>query len=105
MTYCHQEWESISTRANVELYKSWNHMQMDGVGLWGTTREIHDDNPPLVPYKEVKSPPQSFPKILSIPKVAGQAVKRGSLYKGVLDSLHTGQANGRANPFEISRRN
>ena len=70
----------------------WNHMQMDGVGLWGTTREIYDDNPPLVPYKEVKSPPPILPEILSIPKVAGQAVKRGSLYKGVSDRLHTGQA-------------
>ena len=45
----------MSKRGVIQIV--WNHMQMDGVGLWGTTREIYDDNPPLVPYKEVKSPP------------------------------------------------
>jgi len=70
----------------------WNHMQLDGVGLWYAIRTLFDENPPLIPYRDVKPPPPVLPEILSLPKVAGQAMKRGVLYKAVSDTLHTGHA-------------
>ena len=75
-----------------EIHIIWNHVQMDGVSLWNTTRLLYDENPPLIPYRDVKPPPPILPEILSLPKVAGQAMKRGSLYHAVSDSLSTGQA-------------
>ena len=74
-----------------EIHIVWNHMQMDGVGLWNTTRFLYDENPPLIPYRDIKPPLPILPEILSLPKVAGQAMKRGSLYHAVSDTLTTGQ--------------
>ena len=73
-----------------EIHVVWNHMQMDGVGLWASIREIFDDNPPLIPYRDVPPPPPVLPELLSLPKVAGQAFKRGSLYKAAGEDLHRG---------------
>ena len=75
-----------------EIQVVWNHLQMDGVGVWRTIRELFDPNPPLIPYKEVPAPPPILPEILSLPKVAGQAMKRGSLYKAAGSELTTGSA-------------
>ena len=75
-----------------EIHIVWNHMQMDGVGLWNTTRMLYDENPPLIPYRDIKPPPPIFPEILSLPKVAGQAMKRGSLYQAASEQLYTGQS-------------
>ena len=75
-----------------EIHIIWNHMQMDGVGLWNSTRLLYDENPPLIPYRDIKPPPPILPEILSLPKVAGQAMKRGSLFHAASDTLSTGQA-------------
>ena len=83
----------------------WNHMQMDGVGLWGITRALYDHNPPLIPYRDVKPPPPILPEILSLAKVAGQAIKRGSLYKAATEKVHIGQSIWDANQIrEIKKK-
>ena len=68
----------------------WNHMQMDGVTLWRATRVQYDYNPPLVPYKEVKTPPPLLPELLSSFKLSKQLLTRGSLYREAGENISTG---------------
>ena len=70
----------------------WNHMQLDGVGVWNTIRMLFDENPPLIPYQDVQAPPPFLPEFLSLPQVANQALKRGSLYKEATTDLSLGQS-------------
>ena len=65
-------------------------MQMDGVTLWRATREQYDYNPPLVPYKEVKTPPPLLPELLSSFKLSRQLLTRGALYKEAGENISTG---------------
>lgn len=59
----------------------WNHMQTDGVGMWGTLRTLFDENPPLVPYRDVPVPPPIIPELLALPSTARRLAWRGRLRK------------------------
>lgn len=60
----------------------WNHMQMDGVGLWRTVRTLFDENPPLLPFKEShKAPPRIIPEIIGLPSLVRRMAWRGKLRK------------------------
>ena len=61
----------------------WNHLQVDGVGLWRELREVYDENPPLIPYRSVSAPIPIVPEIMGIPQMAKSATMRGSLHKGI----------------------
>ncbi len=61
----------------------WNHLQVDGVGLWRELREVYDENPPLIPYRSVSAPPPILPEIMGIPQMAKQVAIRGSLHKNI----------------------
>ncbi len=64
----------------------WNHMQTDGVGMWNALRGMFDPNPPLIPYREVPSPPPFVPEILALPSAARRLVWRGRLRRQAPDS-------------------
>lgn len=72
-------WFDLSTPGLIHII--WNHLQVDGVGLWRELREVFDENPPLIPYRAVAKPPPVLPEILGIPQLAKQATIRGTLYK------------------------
>ena len=74
-------WFDISTPGLIHII--WNHLQVDGVGLWRELREVYDENPPLIPYRSVSAPPPIVPEIMGIPQMAKQATIRGSLHKGI----------------------
>ncbi|MFT4977662.1 MAG: hypothetical protein ACI8S6_003569, partial [Myxococcota bacterium] len=57
----------------------WNHMQTDGVGMWNTLRPLFDENPPIVPFKDVPTPPPFLPELLALPRVARRLAWRGRL--------------------------
>ncbi|MEO1171858.1 MAG: hypothetical protein AAFX94_07370 [Myxococcota bacterium] len=64
-----------------EIRMVWNHMQTDGVGMWTTLRTLFDENPPLIPYKDVPIPPPVLPELLAIPSTARRLAWRGKLKK------------------------
>jgi len=64
----------------------WNHMQTDGVGMWGMLRPLFDENPPLIPYKDVPAPPIAIPELLALPSVARRMTWRSRLRKGIASS-------------------
>ncbi|MEL6544500.1 MAG: hypothetical protein AAFQ82_07725 [Myxococcota bacterium] len=66
----------------------WNHMQTDGVGMWGTLRTLFDENPPLVPYRDVPPPPPLLPELMALPSTARRLVWRGRLKKTVQKGEH-----------------
>lgn len=74
-------WFDMSTPGLIHII--WNHLQVDGVGLWRELREVYDENPPLIPYRSVSAPPPIVPEIMGIPQMAKQATLRGSLHKGI----------------------
>ena len=74
-------WFDMSTPGLIHII--WNHLQVDGVGLWRELREVYDENPPLIPYRSVSAPPPIVPEIMGIPQMAKQATIRGSLHKGI----------------------
>ena len=61
----------------------WNHMQTDGVGMWNALRPLFDENPPLIPYRDVPLPPPALPELLALPTLARRMVWRGHLRKGL----------------------
>ena len=61
----------------------WNHMQTDGVGMWSALRPLFDENPPLIPYKDVPVPPPVLPELLALPSVARRLTWRGRLREGM----------------------
>ena len=74
-------WFDMSTPGLIHIV--WNHLQVDGVGLWRELREVYDENPPLIPYRSVSAPPPIVPEIMGIPQMAKSATIRGSLHKGM----------------------
>lgn len=74
-------WFDMSTPGLIHIV--WNHLQVDGVGLWRELREVYDENPPLIPYRSVSAPPPIVPEIMGIPQMAKQVTIRGSLHKGI----------------------
>ena len=74
-------WFDLSTPGLIHII--WNHLQVDGVGLWRELRAVFDENPPLIPYRSVAAPPPLVPEIMGIPQMTKQATIRGSLYKGI----------------------
>ena len=74
-------WFDLSTPGLIHII--WNHLQVDGVGLWRELREVYDENPPLIPYRSVAAPPPILPELMGIPQMAKQATIRGSLYKDI----------------------
>ena len=75
-------WFDLSAPGRVRIV--WNHMQVDGVGLWRDLRELFDPNPPLVPYRDVKAPAAVLPELLALPSLARRMLWRGGLRR--LDS-------------------
>ncbi len=69
-----------------EIRMVWNHMQTDGVGMWTTLRTLFDENPPLIPYKDVPIPPPVLPELLAIPSTARRLVWRGKLKRKQLET-------------------
>lgn len=59
----------------------WNHMQVDGVGLWRAVRPLFDPNPPLVSYDNARRPPPFVPELLALPRMARRLSWRGKLGK------------------------
>jgi hypothetical protein len=57
----------------------WNHMQTDGVGMWNTLKPLFDENPPIVPFRDVATPPPFLPELMALPKVARHMAWRGKL--------------------------
>lgn len=57
----------------------WNHMQTDGVGMWNTLRPLFDENPPIVAFDHVPTPPPLLPELLALPRVARRLAWRGRL--------------------------
>jgi len=57
----------------------WNHMQTDGVGMWNALRPLFDENPPIVPFRDVPTPPPFLPELLALPRVARCMAWRGKL--------------------------
>lgn len=74
-------WFDLSTPGLIHII--WNHLQVDGVGLWRELRQVFDQNPALIPYRSVAAPPPVLPEIMGIPQLAKQATIRGSLYKSM----------------------
>ena len=74
-------WFDLSTPGLIHII--WNHLQVDGVGLWRELREVYDENPPLIPYRSVAAPPPVVPEIMGIPQLAKQATIRGTLHKSM----------------------
>ena len=74
-------WFDLSTPGLIHII--WNHLQVDGVGLWRELREVYDENPPLIPYRDVSAPIPIVPEIMGIPQMAKTATMRGSLHKGI----------------------
>ena len=72
-------WFDLTQRGLIHIV--WNHLQVDGVGLWRELREVYDENPPLIPFRSVAVPPPVVPESLGIPQLAKQATIRGALYK------------------------
>ena len=74
-------WFDLSTPGLIHII--WNHLQVDGVGLWRELREVYDENPPLIPYRSVSAPIPIVPEIMGIPQMAKSATMRGSLHKNI----------------------
>ena len=72
-------WFDLATPGLIHI--TWNHLQVDGVGLWRELREVYDENPPLIPYRSVSVPPPIVPEIMGIPQMAKSVTIRGSLHK------------------------
>lgn len=66
----------------------WNHMQTDGVGIWATLKPLFDDNPPLVPYRDVSTPPPVMPELLSLPRLARMTRWKAELPRLDSKTLH-----------------
>ena len=81
-------WFDLSEPGRIEVV--WNHMQTDGVGMWGALRPLFDENPPLVPYREVRPPPPFLPEVLSLPRVASRLGWRGSLHPFMREEVSQG---------------
>lgn len=64
-----------------EILVIWNHLQCDGVGLWRTLRVLFDDNPPLIPYQNIRIPPPWLPEFLALPSVFRRLIWQGRLRK------------------------
>ncbi|MEM6730126.1 MAG: hypothetical protein AAF658_01145 [Myxococcota bacterium] len=80
----------VATQGRIRVI--WSHMQTDGVGMWSTLRTLFDENPPLVPYRDVPIPPPLLPELLAIPSTARRLAWRGKLRKSLesSDSLNRG---------------
>lgn len=71
----------------------WNHMQLDGVGMWNGMRDLFDHNPPLLSFKGSSRPPPILPELMALPAVARRLVWRGKLAKeDPGESLYRGTA-------------
>ena len=62
----------------------WNHMHTDGVGMWTAIRRLFDENPPLIPYRDVPVPPPVIPELIALPSVARRLAWRGSLRREIV---------------------
>ncbi len=72
-------WFDMSTPGLIHII--WNHLQVDGVGLWRELREVYDENPPLIPYRSISPPLPIVPEIMGIPEMTKSVTIRGSLHK------------------------
>lgn len=73
----HGLWIDLARRGTVRVI--WNHMQTDGVGMWNAMRPLWDPNPPLIPFRDVPTPPPFLPEVLSLPRTARRLRWRGKL--------------------------
>jgi len=98
----HGVWFDVTQPGRVRVV--WNHMQVDGVGLWRDLRELFDDNPPLVPYRDVKAPAPIVPELIALPSLARRMLWRGGLRKHSGTTLTRGAHVWDATPLRAARR-
>lgn len=62
-----------------EIKVVWNHMQMDGVGIWEILKPLFDPNEDLLTYTDVPTPPPVIPEVLGVPRLLSRLSWSGSL--------------------------
>lgn len=45
----------------------WSHIQADGLRVWRELRPLFDENPAILPFDNMKTPPPLAPELLSLP--------------------------------------